>query len=255
MKRLSLLTLIALSNVAYSQSTLTLQKAAGHPIQYYISLPKDWTKAKSWPVVVVLEAADKEYQKNAERFVTARGDMPFILVAPFNTNNGNQGRRDPKLFPYSNETWDYMEKVGDCQFNDEGIEKIIQEVADKYNGEKKVYITGFEAGAHVLWSIVLNHPELLKAAAPVAGNFRNRCVESGKTSNDPSKKNLPIKSFVGDGDEYFRPSGKVYNQWTEVKSLAESNGYENISENVIAKKGHEPMPSEVMNYFLSLLKK
>ncbi len=205
MKQLSLLTLIALCNVGYSQNSLTLQQVAGHPMQYYLSLPKDWTTSKSWPVVVVLEAADKEYQKNAERFEAARGDMPFILVAPINTNNGNQGRRDPKLFPYSNETWDYIEKVGDCQFNDEGIGKIIQEVTSKYNGEKKVYITGFEAGAHALWSIVFNHPEWLKAAAPVAGNFRNRCVELGKVSNDASKKNLPIKSFVGDGDEYFRP--------------------------------------------------
>lgn len=68
------------------------------------------------------------------------------------------------------------------------------------------------------------------------------------------KKTLPIKSFVGDRDEYFRPGGKIYSQWTEV-SLATSNGYENISENVIPKKSHEPMPMEVMDCFLSLQKK
>jgi poly(3-hydroxybutyrate) depolymerase len=253
MKPLVFLTLIASSFVSLSQD-LTLQKTASHPMQYYVSLPKGWTKTKAWPVVVVLEAAEKEYKQNAERFVAARNEMPFIIVAPFNTNNGNQGRRDPKLFPYSNETWDYIDKVGDCQFNDEGIEKIIQEVAAKYNGEKKVYITGFEAGTHVLWSIVLNHPQLLNAAASVAGNFRNRCVEVGKISNDQSRKKLPIKSFVGDADEYFGPSGKLYNQWTEVKSIAIANGFENISETIISKKSHEPMPAEVLNYFFSLLK-
>jgi poly(3-hydroxybutyrate) depolymerase len=147
-----------------------------------------------------------------------------------------------------------MEKVGDCQFNEEGLQNIIKEVSMKYNGEQKVFLTGFEAGTHVLWAIVLNHPEWLKAAASVAGNFKNRCAEPSKISTDISRKNLPIKSFVGDKDEYFSPSGKLYNQWTEVKSLAASHGFENISETVLSNKDHAPMPGEVMNYFNSLLK-
>ncbi len=243
---------------AFSQSNssdLQLNKAENHPIQYYLSIPKNWNRNRQWPMVVILEAADKEYKKNAERFINARGDMPFILIAPFNTNNGNQGRRDPNTFPYSIETWDYIDKVGDCQFNEEGLQQIIKEVSAKYNGEQKIYLTGFEAGTHVLWSTVFNHPEWLKAAASVAGNFRNRCVEPGKISKDPSGKNLPIKSFVGDKDEYFRPSGKIYNQWTEVKSIASTNGFENVSETIISNKDHVPMPEEVMNYFYSLLQK
>lgn len=250
--------LLFLSLEMFAQSnTSELQqlKCENHSMQYLLSLPKNWSKNKTWPVVIVLEAADKEYKKNAQRFIAARGDMPFILVAPFNTNNGNQGRRDPSLFPYSAADWDYMEKVGDCQFNEEGLQNVIKEVSTKYNGEQKVYLTGFEAGAHELWAIVLNHPEWLNAAAPVAGNFRNRCAEPSKISVDPSRKKLPIKSFVGDKDEYFRPAGKVYNQWTEVKALATSHGFENISETIISGKDHVPMPEEVMNYFGSMLKK
>jgi len=254
MKLLPLLVLMAVGAAAQTNNDLQPIKCENHPMQYFLSLPKNWSKTKQWPVVVVLEAADKEYKKNAERFITARGDMPFILVAPFNTNNGNQGRRDPNLFPYSKETWDYMEQVGDCQFNEEGLQNIIREVSMKYNGEQKVFLTGFEAGTHVLWATVLNHPEWLKAAVSVAGNFRNRCAEPSKISTDPSRKSLPIKSFVGDKDEYFSPAGKLYNQWTEVKSLAVSHGFENISETVLPNKGHVPMPEEVMKYFNSLLK-
>jgi len=254
-KLIPLLVLLASETLAQTNADLQPIKCESHPMQYFLSLPKNWNKSKPWPVVVVLEAADKEYKKNAERFISARGDMPFILVAPFNTNNGNQGRRDPNLFPYSNETWDYMEKVGDCLFNEEGLQNIIKEVSAKYNGEQKIYLTGFEAGTHVLWATVLNHPEWLKAAVSVAGNFRNRCAEPNKISTDPSRKNLPVKSFVGDKDDYFGPGGKVYNQWTEVKSLASSHGFENFSENVIKGKDHVPMPVEVMNYFNSLLEK
>jgi predicted peptidase len=227
-------------------SQLQLKTASKHPMRYFISLPKGWNKTKKWPVLIVLEEAMKEYKINMERFVNARGESPFILVGPYNTNNGNSGRRDENIFPYSKETWDYMEKVGDCQFSDEGIHQIILEVVNDFNGEEKIYLTGFEAGAHALWSIVFNHPEYLKAAIPVAGNFRNRCIELSKISNDPSKKNLPIHSIVGEADDYFGPGGKVYNQWTEVKTLAMNNGFSNISETVIPKKAHVPMPEEVI---------
>ncbi len=105
------------------------------------------------------------------------------------------------------------------------------------------------------WSIVFNHPEWLNAAAPVAGNFKNRCVEPSKISSDPSKKNLPIKSFIGKKDESFAPAVLIYNQWTEVKSLATSHGFEKITETVLPNKGHAPMPEEVMSYFNSLLLK
>src|SRR5690242_9044419 len=72
---------------------LQLKTLDGHPMQYFVSLPKGWTPSKKWPVVLVLEAAEKEYKINAHRFIDARGDMPFIIVAPIHTNNGNQGRR------------------------------------------------------------------------------------------------------------------------------------------------------------------
>ena len=236
-------------------SELQLKTASNHPMQYFISLPKGWNKTKKWQMVMILEAADKEYKINAERFIKARGNLPLILVAPYNTNNGNSGRRDEKVFPYSKETWDYIDKVGDCQFNDEGIHQIILDVAKEYNGEQKIFLTGFEAGTHTLWSIVFNHPEYLKAAISVAGNFRNRCIESSKISADPSKKNFPIQSLIGETDEYFGPSGKFYNQWTEFKTLAIKNGFHNISETVVPKKGHVPMPDEALNYIISLPKK
>jgi predicted peptidase len=259
MKTITLLLLTILSTHSIfgqdSSSALQLKTANNHPMQYFVSLPKGWNKSKKWPVVMILEAADKEYKTNAERFLKARGETPVILVAPYNTNNGNSGRRDEKVFPYSKETWDYIEKVGDCQFNDDGIHQIIQDVSKDFSGEEKIYLTGFEAGAHALWSIVFNHPEYLKAAIPVAGNFRNRCIEPSKISKDSSKKNLPIHSIVGEEDDYFSPLGKVYNQWIEVKTLGEKNGFSNISETVISKKGHVPMPEEVLNYINSLQKK
>ncbi|HRI78687.1 MAG TPA: hypothetical protein PLR06_04050 [Cyclobacteriaceae bacterium] len=252
---LAVVVMAGISNSWAQATDLVLIKASHHPMQYYLSVPKGWNASRKWPVVVVLEAAEKDFKANAERFISTRGDLPFIIVAPINTNNGNAGRRDASLFPYSNETWDYMDKVGDCQFNDEGLVNIIADVAAHNNGESKVYLTGFEAGTHVLWSMVFNHPEVLMAAMPVAGNWRNRCFVEEHITTDPAKKEFPIHSIVGELDEYFGPKGGNYVQWTAVRDLASSHGYQNISEVVIPKKGHAPMPEEVWKYLMALIGK
>jgi poly(3-hydroxybutyrate) depolymerase len=248
---LAALQLVHAQNKSLTQ--LTLMTSKGHPMQYYVSLPEGWNATKKWPVVVILEAAEKEYKTNIERFIAARGTMPFILIAPIHTNNGNQGRRDPAIFPYSKETWDYIEQTGDCKFNDDGIHQIMSDVQDLYHAEEKYFITGFEAGTHTLWSVVLNHPEYLRAAAPVSGNFRNRCVDDSTISKDPSKITLPIKGFAGELDAVWGPKGGNFNQWNDAKALAIKNGFKGISETIVAGKEHVPLPKEVLEYFYSLL--
>jgi hypothetical protein len=127
-------------------------------------------------------------------------------------------------------------------------------VSIKYGGESDVYITGFEAGAHALWSIVFNHPEILKAAAPVCGNFRGRCT--GKISADQSKENLPIHSLRAGKEIANGPPMKILDeQWNDAKTLAQSNGYKNLSQEVFPSKSHEPMPEEVLAYFTGLIER
>lgn len=235
-----------------AQSIPELKKASNHPIQYYISLPNNWSAKTKWPVVVVLEEAAKEFKKNAERFIAARKDMPFIIVAPLITTNGNYGIRDSTIYPYSKAVWDTIDKISNCKFDMDGLQNITVDIKKHYSGFDKIFLTGFEAGTHLLWAAILQHPECLYAAAPVAGNYRSRCIENNQVSNDASRIQLPIKNFTGSEDEAFGRKGKLYGQYLEAKNLALSHGYKNITEIEISGKGHEPLPDEVMNYFYSI---
>jgi hypothetical protein len=51
-------------------------------MRYHLALPAGWTRERTWPVVVVIPDAGREFVPNLQAFVTARGDRPFILVAP-----------------------------------------------------------------------------------------------------------------------------------------------------------------------------
>lgn len=238
-----------------SNDSLISQTASNHPMQYFLSLPNKWTKEKKWPIVVIIEAADKEYKENALRFIRARKNMPFILVAPFNVNNSHYGRRDPKIFPYSKETWDIIEKTGDCKFNMDGISQIVNDVKRKYNGEQRFFMTGFEAGCHTVWQFLFQHPEWLRAAAPVAGNYnQNSCMKDSVFSKNKALINLPIRGFSGSLDTTYGPNGFVYFQWKNAIQAATQHGYKNISETIIPDKGHVPLPTEVLSWFLEIWK-
>ncbi|MDP4265691.1 MAG: dienelactone hydrolase family protein [Bacteroidota bacterium] len=233
--------------------SLVSRTATGHPMQYYVSLPSGWNKNKKWPVVVVVEAAEKEFKVNAERFANARKQMPFIIVAPVIVTNGNYGKRDPKIYPYSSTVWDEIDKEGACSFDINGLQAVMKDVRQLYNAEEKIYITGFEAGAHLVWAMIFQHPEQLMAAVAVAGNYRNRCMETQSFSDDKSKNELPVRAMYGEKDSLFSKKGGLFSQWLEAKQLAEKHGYKNITEEEIKAKGHVPLPAEVLNYFSSLL--
>lgn len=247
-------TVLSAQNI--SNDSLELKTASNHPMQYFLSLPEKWTKEKKWPIVVVVESADKEYKENALRFVRARRELPFILIAPYNVNNSRQGRRDPKIFPYSAATWDIIEKTGDCKFNMDGITRIVADVQQQYNGESKFFITGFESGAHTVWQFVFQRPETLVAAAPVAGNYnKNSCMTAESLfSKDASLINLPVRGFSGSTDTLFGAGAMLYYQWKNAAQAAAEHGYKNISETIVPGKDHVPFPAEVLNWFFTIWK-
>jgi predicted peptidase len=257
MTRLITISALVLTLTSAFAQKLSLNKASKHSMQYYLSLPKQWSADKKWPILLVLESANKEFEKNAQLFIDNRGDLPFIIVAPVNVNNGNMGRKDPTIFPYSTETWNEIERVGDCKFNMDGVLAIVDDVQKKYNGEKQFYVTGFEAGTHALWPLVFQHPELLKAAVPVSGNYNSHTCTDIPVSSDPSKKTLIVNAMYGANDEYGAPSvdGKsiLYNQYLNAKALAIDHGYGSIREQAIPNKGHEPLVPEIFQFLKTLL--
>src|SRR6476659_4809034 len=78
-----------------------LKTASTHPIQYYLSLPDGWVAGKKWPVVVVIESADREFSQAATAFAQARGKQPFIIVTPLVVTNGGAGARSVPTYHYS----------------------------------------------------------------------------------------------------------------------------------------------------------
>ena len=275
--------MVALAQASKAQqqavSEPELRIASSHPIQYYLSLPDGWVASpsqqsprKKWPVVVVIESAERDFLHAAMAFAKARGQRPFILVTPLVVTNGGAGYRSVPTYHYSDQVWDRIQNSGQFTFDMDGINAIMQDVAKQYGGEDKFFVTGFEAGGHTVWGILFNHPEVVRGAALVCPNYLGRWVSEEKSQKEKGKNEeggsssegissaaervgLPIRNFIGTKDDLCAAGHPIYTQMQRAMSLAEAHGYKNVSLVRVEGKGHERLADEVLDYFSSLLQK
>src|SRR6185369_88112 len=158
--------LLALSfapgSLVHASEPPQLKTGSTHPIQYYLSLPEGWTNTKKWPVVVVIDSAERDFSQAATAFAQARGSRPFILVTPLVVTNGGAGFRSVPTYHYANEVWDRIQNSGQFKFDLDGLNAIVRDVVKQYGGEEKFFITVLEAAGHTMWGVLFNHPETVR---------------------------------------------------------------------------------------------
>jgi len=231
-----------------------LKTASTHPIQYYLSLPEGWTNAQKWPVVVVIDSAERDFSHAAAAFAQARGSRPFILVTPLVVTNGGAGFRSVPTYHYSNEVWDRIQNSGPFKFDMDGLNAIMQDVVKDYRGEDRFFLTGLEAAGHTIWGVLFNHPESVRAAVLVCPNYAGRWIDEAHVSNAPERVDLPIRNFVGANDTLCSQDSPIHTQMMRAVTIAGEQGYKNVALVRIDGKGHERLAGEVLDYFSSLLK-
>lgn len=230
-----------------------LRTASTHPMKYYLSLPDGWTKDKSWPVVVVIPDAQRQFAANLAAFEKARGRMPFILVAPHVVTSGGSNYRLTNSYRYTEADWKKVRLAGDYPFDENGIAAIASDVQRLYHGEEKFFLTGWEAGGHTVWALTFRHPEWLRGVAPVSTNYLGRWLDESGFSQSASRRDLPIrilfceKSAAPQGWEHFS------SQTNKAIDVAQSHGFRQPTLMQIRSRPHGPMAEEVLEFFNSSL--
>ena len=240
------------STLVHASEPPQLKTASTHPIQYYLSLPDGWVAGKKWPVVVVIDSAERDFLQAATAFAEARQQRPFIIVTPLVVTNGGANVRGVPSYRYSDQAWEWIQNSGPFNFDMDGITTIMQDVVKQYGGEDKYFITGLEAAGHTIWGILFNHPEAVRGAAIVCPNYLGRWVDEAHISSAPERSTLPIRNFVGTNDTLCAPGHPIYTQMQKAVSVAEAHGYKNVSLTRIEAKGHDRLAVEVLDYFSSL---
>lgn len=223
-------------------------------MQYYVSLPDGWSAKRSWPVVVLIDSADREFIHNTQAFIKARKHLPFILVSPLVVTNGGIRYREAPGYRYSASIWAEIDRAGGWAFDEAGLASVLADVRSKYRGEPRFFITGWEAGGHTLWAYVFQHPERLRAAAPACTNYQGRHLIPDSFSTSPARRNLPIVEFNGTDDEFCAPGKAGDLQWRRALADAKAHGFGNVKLRRVPGGTHGPLADQVMEFFANQYK-
>ncbi|MCE9582209.1 MAG: hypothetical protein K8T20_06930 [Planctomycetes bacterium] len=224
-----------------------LRKASNHDMQYYLVLPKDWDPKKKWPIMVYVEGAGCNFKPAIENWGEQRGDFNCILITPQGFSNTNALADMKGKYTY---TWEFMEPFDKdsekrFRFDEAGLLNVLDDVRKEFNGEDKIYITGFSGGGNLTWRMIFGHPDLLVCAAPACPNF----YMSLELSTAAERETLPVKVFQGDKDENL--AGNLEPGWQNAKKICDEKGWKNVSRVMVPGRGHDTCMKEVLEFFKS----
>jgi dienelactone hydrolase len=180
---------------APAPGAITVHAAGTHPMRYHLALPEGWSADRTWPVIVAIPDAGRQFEPNLREFVAARGGRPYILVAPEVLSCGGARTRTLDHYSYSPAVWDSIQRIDDFTFDEGGVAAVLADVRRQWHGEPAAFLTGWEAGGHTVWALAFRRPELWRGVAPVSTNYQRRGLAAAAFSAAPERTRLPIQVF------------------------------------------------------------
>src|SRR5437868_4831477 len=223
--------------------------ATVHPMHYFISLPPGWNAQRTWPLLVVIPDAEREFRKTASTFAAARGSTSFVIVVPMVLGGVGTAQQHKTDFHYPDSVWTIADRVGSCDFDEDGLTAVLDDVRRLYHADSKIFLTGWEAGGHVVIPQLLRHPERIRAVAVVTPNFLGRCVTPATHTLTDAESQIPVRVFGGDKDPAWTSGSPLFTQSARFDSLARARGFRRVNDSIVRNRGHGSLAADVIEYF------
>jgi pimeloyl-ACP methyl ester carboxylesterase len=235
-------------------SIITVHAASSHPMRYHLALPVGWSAARVWPVLVAIPDAAREFDANLQAFVAARGDRPYILVAPEVLTCGGARSRTLDHYTYSKAEWDSLQGLDDFAFDDDGVAAVLTDVHRLWHGDSTAFLTGWEAGGHTVWALAFRHPERWRGVVPVSTNYQRRGLGPTSFSSAPERVHPPVQALRAGAPsgEYADMMKFLEQQTATALADARAHGFAPAPVRVIPGADHGPLAPSVLSWCDSL---
>jgi dienelactone hydrolase len=156
-------------------------------------------------------------------------------------------------FDYDQAAWDRAAKDGNCAFDTAGLTAVLADARERYHIESRVFMTGWEAGGHVVLAQLLNEPERLRGVVVVTPNFQGRCVTEPAARHDAAAMRVPVRNLVGGNDD-LGARGPISAQWGAFGNLARTRGFADLQMMSLPGRGHGSLAPDVVNVVASWIR-
>lgn len=142
------------------------------PSEYYLYVPKNYTDAKTWPVVIGIHGTGGSGLNCWNLWQQYADKEGFILLCP-TLSDANGG---------------WYQSAGE-----EKLTNVLYRATFDYNVESQYFLVGFSAGAQFVQGYAFNYPEKVKAVAVLsAGNYY---------PPSPAAGGIPFLVLIGSRDD------------------------------------------------------
>jgi hypothetical protein len=218
-----------------------------HPLVGWVSLPKDWSKGKSYPVLVGVEGAGCSFLGYCRGSMSARGSRPVIVLAPVTLSNTNELKAE--TYPcYGKALLDEW-NAKRMDFDGAGVDALLSVIRKRFGGEEKVFVTGFSGGGQFTYFKLLQDPSHVRGAAPACGNFGGAGAQGAPGAGVGGGP--PVHLFTGEKDQYKDHVGAEPGIEAQTDSAEENLkrlGYTHIERTQVKGAGHDPLHALVWKF-------
>jgi poly(3-hydroxybutyrate) depolymerase len=223
-----------------------------HPMVGWLSLPSGWTKKGPWSVLVAVEGAGSNFVGSARNFLGGRGPRKFLVLAPVSLSNTNEldpakyGVYDPALL----KEWNAKR----VEFDVAGLESLLEVLRARYGADEKIAITGFSGGGNLCYSMVLQRPERVWAAAPACANYQPGLANGAKKVEGGGP---PVHVLTGANDEHkdhvFGQKPGIEGQSDWAMESFQKLGFTRVKRTMLPGVGHSACVREVWTFLDEVL--
>ena len=229
---------------------LLLLGAPDHDLLAFVSLPGDWKKGRSWPVLVAVDGAGCNFEGCARVFAGSRGSRPVIVVSPVTLSNTNELK--PATYPCYPKPLLTKWNGNRFDFDGPGVDAVLAEVRKRFGGEEKVFVTGFSGGGNWCYGKLLRDPKGVRGAAPACANFSGMGADGAPGAGEGGGP--PVHILTGEKDEHReftfgkKDSPGIEPQTDRAVEVLKSLGYTNVRRTMVKGAGHSALHQEVWKF-------
>ena len=221
-----------------------------HALVGWVSLPKGWTKGKSYPVLVDVDGAGCNFLGSLRTFSGQRASRPVIVLAPVTFSNTNDLK--PETYPCYPEPLvaEWHAKNGKRhEFDGPGVDALLAVIRKRFGGEEKVFLTGFSGGGQYTYWKLFQQPGKVRGAAPACANFGGAGLEGAPGAG--ADGGPPVHLFTGENDQYKDRVGSepgIEAQTDRAEENLRKLGYKNVTRTMVKGAGHDALPALVWKF-------
>jgi len=221
-----------------------------HAIVGWVSLPKGWTKGKSYPVLVDVDGAGCNFLGSLKSFCGLRASRPVIVLAPVTFSNTNELK--PETYPCYPPSLvaEWNAKNGKRhEFDGPGVDGLLDVIRRRFGGEEKVFLTGFSGGGQYTYWKLFQQPSKVRGAAPACANFGGAGLDGAPGAGEGGGP--PVRLFTGEKDQYkdhVNDEPGIEAQTDLAQENLKRLGYTRIERTQVKGAGHDPLPALVWKF-------